>query len=190
MAALNYGVFVRPKHENKASGDAYLVQEGADAVLFGLVDGLGSGEEAARAAQAAVTCVKQHYALPLLEILQHCHRALKTTRGVVLGLLRVEMEAGQVRYVGVGNVGIHTLTQEPFHPISYNGIVGYRLPRVHEFVGSYHPGDTFVLYSDGIDSRFHSDEALLRRERDPQRLAETIARRYGKDDDICVLVVR
>jgi len=47
-----------------------------------------------------------------------------------------------------------------------------------------------VLYSDGIDNRFHSDETLLRLEYDPQRLAEAIAKRYGKDDDICVLVAR
>mgnify|MGYP000207691011 CR=1 FL=1 len=187
---MNYGVFSRPKRGNELSGDAYLVVEGTDAVLFGLVDGLGSGQEAARAAQIAMDCARQHHALPLLEILQHCHGALRSTRGVVMGLLRVELVASQVRYVGVGNIGICTLAQVPFHPISYNGIVGYRLPRVHEFVGPYHPGDTFVLYSDGIDSRFHSDEALLRRERDPQHLAEAIARQYGKDDDICVLVVK
>ncbi len=116
--------------------------------------------------------------------------ALRTTRGAVIGLLRVNLAEGSMRYAGVGNTGIRVQTQAEFHPISYNGIVGYRLPRVHEFVGQYHPGDTFVLYSDGIDSRFHSDESLLHREQDPQALAEAIARRYGKDDDICVLVAR
>jgi serine/threonine protein phosphatase PrpC len=187
---MNYGVFSRAKHERSVSGDAYTVQEDGNMVLLGLVDGLGSGEEAARAARIAVANVEENRSLPLLEILQQCHLALRATRGVVLGLLRVDLEAGKVRYVGVGNIGIRIVSHEPFRPISYNGIVGYRLPRVHEFVGNYHLDDTFVLYSDGIDSRFHSDEVLLQRERDLESLAVAIAQRYGKDDDICVLVAR
>jgi serine phosphatase RsbU (regulator of sigma subunit) len=108
-----------------------------------------------------------------------------------MGLLRVEPAQGEMRYVGVGNIGSYILSQEPFHPISYNGIVGYRLPRVHEFVGVYHPGDILVLYTDGVELRFHGDSSLLRRVKDPQRLAEAIARQYGKDnDDVCVLVAR
>lgn len=187
---MKYGVFSRPKEGREISGDAYLVLEGKDFSLFALVDGLGSGEEAAQAAYRAVECIRENRERPLLEILRTCHSALHNTRGVVVGLLRVEERDGRVRYAGVGNIGICVLSEEPFHPISYNGIVGYRLPRVHEFVGRYRPGDTFILYSDGIDSRFHSDEALLDVERDPQRLAEAIAKRYGRDDDLCVLVVR
>jgi negative regulator of sigma-B (phosphoserine phosphatase) len=187
---MKYGVFSRPKHEGGVSGDACTVQEGEGSILLGLVDGLGSGEEAAKAARVAVACIQEHRSRPLLELLEECHASLRMTRGVVLGLLRIDLAAGQVRYVGVGNIGLCSMAREPFHPISYNGIVGYRLPRVHEFVGSYHRGDTFVLYSDGIDSRFHSDELLLQQEHDPQRLAEAIAGRYGKNDDVCVLVAR
>ncbi len=187
---MKYGVVSRPKENREISGDAYLVLEEKGFALFALVDGLGSGEEAAHAARKAVECVRENRERPLLEILRACHTALHNTRGVVVGLLRVEEEAGQVRYAGVGYIGICVLSEEPFHPISYNGIVGYRLPRVHEFVGRYHPGDTFILYSDGIDSRFHSDEALLGTERDPQRLAEAIAEHYSRNDDLCILVVR
>ncbi len=187
---MKYGVFSRPKQDRTISGDAHIVLEEQDFTLLGLVDGLGSGQEAARAAYIAVASVEEYRLLGLIEILRKCHDALRNTRGVVMGLLRIDLAANQVRYAGVGNIGFRCLAEEPFHPISYNGIVGYRLPRVHEFVGTYHPGDLFVLYSDGIDGRFHTDVALLKRERQPQRLAEAIARRYGKDDDICVLVAR
>ncbi len=188
---MRYGVFSRPKRKNGISGDAYTVLEEIDYILLALVDGLGSGEEAARAAQSAVECIRRVHAQPLLEILKECHRVLHNTRGAVMGLLRVEPFLGRVRYAGVGNVGIYTRTQESFHPISYNGIVGYRLPQVREFVGSYHPGDVYILYSDGVDSRFHNDAALLYLDDDPSLLAESIARRYGKaDDDVCVLVAR
>jgi negative regulator of sigma-B (phosphoserine phosphatase) len=187
---MNYGVYSRAKHERGISGDACTVQQAGSNILLALVDGLGSGEEAAKAARIAIATIEKDSALPLTELLQHCHLALRATRGVVMGLLRVDKESGNLRYAGVGNIGVRALTQEPFHPISYNGIVGYRLPRVHEFVGKYSEGDLLVLYSDGIDSRFHSDEMLLYREQDLEALAEAIAMRYGKDDDICVLVAR
>jgi serine/threonine protein phosphatase PrpC len=188
---MKYGVFSRPKKKRDVSGDAYAIQEGEGYTLLALVDGLGSGQEAAKAAQLAVACIEESHEEPLKEILKKCHRALRNTRGAVMGILRVERTLGKVRYVGVGNIGIYVRAEEHFHPISYNGIVGYRLPRVHEFVGKYHLGDAFILYSDGVDSRFHSDSALLYLEDDPSLLAESIARRYGKDnDDICVLVAR
>ncbi len=186
---ITYGVYTKAKHERSVSGDGHLFESWDRLVLMSLVDGLGSGEEAAKAKDLALQCVKDHRELGLLEILQRCHNTLRSTRGVVIGLLRVDLAISQIRYAGVGNIGVRVVGKEPFHPISYNGIVGYRLPRVHEFVGSYHQGDTMVLCSDGIDSRFHSDEGLLR-QAGPKEVAEAIARRYGRDDDICVLVAR
>lgn len=188
---MRVGVFLRPKHERQVSGDAYVIHEQDQVSLYGLIDGLGSGEEAAKAAQIAVSCVKRYHDNSLIEILHQCHRALRNSRGVVMGLLRVQYSSGKTCYAGVGNVGILVISEHSFRPISYNGIVGYRLPHVREFLGSYSPGDTFILYSDGVDSRFHSDEALLFQETDPQRLAEAIGAQYGKDsDDVCVLVAR
>lgn len=188
---MNYAVFSRPKHKGSVSGDAYTIQKGPDFYLFALVDGLGSGEEAARASGAAVACIQENYDLSLIDLLRRCHQALRNTRGAVLGFLRVAPEMEEVRYVGVGNIGFYALSQQRFQPISYNGIVGYRLPRVHEFVGQYTPGDTFVLYSDGIDGRFHSDSTVFNQGNDLKQLADSLARHYGKDDDdVCVLVVR
>lgn len=188
---MNYGLFSRPKKQKEVSGDAYIVQEWESYVLLALADGLGSGKQAAKAAKLAVTCVQERRADLLIEILRACHRALRETRGAVMSLLRVNLATGKVRYAGVGNVGIYVQSQDEFHPISYNGIVGYRLPRVHEFVGKYHPGDTFILYSDGVDGRFHSDATVQHWQGDLNALAALIAERYGKDnDDVCVLVAR
>lgn len=49
---MRHGIFSRPKKERQISGDACIVQEGEGTILFGLIDGLGSGEEAARAASS------------------------------------------------------------------------------------------------------------------------------------------
>jgi hypothetical protein len=54
----------------------------------------------------------------------------------------------------------------------------------------YTPGDLFALSTDGISRKFHW-EALPSRDKDPQTLAEIIARRFARpDDDVTVLVIR
>lgn len=169
-----------------------MIKEREEAVLICLVDGLGSGEAAAEAAQAAVRCVEMNSTLPLSDIMAECHQALKGTRGAVVALMHISFAESMVTFVGVGNIGIHVRSAVPIKPISKNGIVGYRLPRLREFTYPYTPGDLFVLHTDGISSRFTLDGALWAEEaQDLQTLADAIARIFGKEnDDVTVLVAR
>jgi serine phosphatase RsbU (regulator of sigma subunit) len=55
---------------------------------------------------------------------------------------------------------------------------------------SYNSGDTFVLYSDGISSRFNLD-GKIDMTLPPQTMADAILEQYGKTvDDATVVVVR
>lgn len=195
--ALEYGIVHRPKKGRNISGDAYLIAEDEKGVLIGVIDGLGSGEAAAQASQRAAKFVKENSALSLADITTRCHRALKGTRGVVMMLMRIDFTEGVVAFMGVGNVNAYIQSADSIKPISKNGIVGYRLPRLQEFRYHYNPGDLFILYSDGISSRFVLSAWS---ERDPlcveggqglQALAEKIAQRFGKDnDDITIVIAR
>jgi serine/threonine protein phosphatase PrpC len=189
---MEFGIVHRPKSGRNVSGDAYLIKEEEEATLICLVDGLGSGEAAAEAAQAAIRCVEVGNTLPLGDIMAECHQALRGTRGAVMALLRVSFLESAIAFVGVGNIGIHIRSTAPIKPISRNGIVGYRLPRLQEFTYPYSPGDLFVLHTDGISSRFTLDGALWTKEaKDVQTLANAIARNFGKaNDDVTVLVAR
>ena len=192
MSRMEVGIVHRPKSGRDISGDAYLIKEEEEATLICLVDGLGSGEAAAEAAQAAVRCVEVNSTLPLSGIMTECHQALRGTRGAVVALMHINFAKSTVTFVGVGNVGIHVRSTAPIKPISKNGIVGYRLPRLQKFTYPYAPGDLFVLYTDGISSRFTLDGALWAEEaQDVQALADEIARNFGKEnDDVTVLVAR
>jgi serine phosphatase RsbU (regulator of sigma subunit) len=190
MAKLKYGVYNRAKAGYAVSGDAYFVKEYPDGILACLVDGLGSGEPAAEAAQATIRCVADHHQDPLVQIVTGCHEAIRNTRGVVMALVRINTLERKLSFVGVGNIGFRAWSAESVQPISSAGIVGSRLPTLREFSFVYTPGDLIILYSDGVSRRFTLDGIVERMAPlPPQRLAEAIADDYAKRDDDVTLVV-
>lgn len=189
--SVSWGAVVRPKQGQSVSGDIYLVESFTpNGLQTAVIDGLGGGEEAAKAAHGAAQVIRANPAQDPVELVRRSHVALHGTRGAVLALLTFNLTARSVSFVGVGNIGIHAYSALPIKPISKNGIVGHNLPHLLKLAYSYNSGDTFVLYSDGISSRFalgsNLDLSL-----DPQRLAEVILQQHGKhSDDATVLVVR
>lgn len=185
-----WGVATRPKEGQSISGDTYVLVEREQHTLVSVIDGLGGGEEAARAATLAAAVLNNNPDHPLTVLLQLGHTALHGTRGAVIGVLRLNHQSHTLAYIGVGNIGVYVSSQQPIKPISKNGILGYRLPTLLQLDYSYNSGDTFVLYSDGISSQFLAERSLDFGG-DPQHLADTILTRYGKlNDDATVVVVR
>jgi phosphoserine phosphatase RsbX len=186
-----WGAVCRAKQNQSVSGDIYVVQEhGEGLVLAAIVDGLGGGEEAARAARAAVQVINEHTDWPLKDLMHRSHAALHSTRGAVIGLLRLDQKSYKASYVGVGNIGMQVYSRQMIKPISKNGILGFRLPTLLELHYIYDPGDIFVLYSDGVSSRFALDGQIDIRQ-PPQRIADQILAAYGKHiDDATVVVIK
>jgi phosphoserine phosphatase RsbX len=188
MIGATWGAVCRPKQGQTISGDTYLLHATADALLVAVIDGLGGGAEAAVASTGAASSIRAHPARPLQDIIQSAHHAIQGTRGAVIGLLRLTWATQQLAFIGVGNVGIHAYSRQPVKPISKGGILGYRLPPLLEQHHMFHPGDCFVLYTDGISSRLTLDRRL-NVGLGPQSLADTVLQRYGKPTDDATVVV-
>ena len=188
---VTWGAVCRAKQGQSISGDTYLVQEyDEERVLIAVIDGLGGGEEAARAAHAAQLAIQQYVGWPLQELIKRCHVALHSTRGAVMALLQLEQKIRKASYVGVGNIGVQVYSRQPIRPISKNGIIGYRIPTLLELSYIYDPGDIFVLYSDGVSSHFANDNKINIK-LPAQDLAGQILETYGKQtDDATVVVIR
>lgn len=188
---VSWGAVVRPKRGQTVSGDIYVVEAFEPAGLqVCVIDGLGGGVEAARAAEGAAAVVRANPAGDPAMLMQRAHTAIHGTRGAVMALLTFNLRLRSVSYVGVGNIGAQVYSALPIKPISKNGIIGYRLPHLLKLAYSYNFGDTFVLYSDGVSSRFGLD-ASINPALEPQSLAERILHHHGKDtDDATVVVVR
>jgi negative regulator of sigma-B (phosphoserine phosphatase) len=189
--SITWGAVCRAKQGQSISGDVYVVQEYAeDQALISIIDGLGGGAEAERAARLAAQLLERYPDLPLQELVRRSHAALHSTRGAVIGLLRLEQASSQATYVGIGNIGVQVYSRQPIKPISKNGILGFRMPSLLELRYVYDPGDIFVLYSDGVSSSFAQDNKIDIKQ-PPQRMAEQILATYGKHtDDATVVAVK
>jgi phosphoserine phosphatase RsbX len=188
---ITWGAVCRAKQGQSVSGDVYVVREYAEGhVLISVIDGLGGGSEAERAARLAAQTLEQYPDFPLQDLIRRSHSALHSSRGAVIGLLRLELASSQASYVGVGNIGVQVYSRQPIKPISKNGILGFRLPTLLELRYVYDPGDIFVLYSDGVSSNFAQDNKIDIKQ-PPQRMAEQILAAYGKHtDDATVVAIK
>ncbi len=187
---MDLGIATRPKAGESINGDAYFVGEYDSKVLVGVIDGVGHGEEAHRATLRAISFLESHRQRDLETLIQGCHRELRGTRGIVISLALMNKGNGMLSHAGIGNIESRIITRNNrmLHLISMNGIIGYNLRKVKEFQYSYHPGDTMVMFSDGISSRF--DIAEFFPLADLQTVAKRILDKYSKDDDATVLLAR
>src|SRR5438128_10313730 len=84
-ALIEWGVASLALPGEAEAGDRHLVKPVGTSVLVAVVDGLGHGAEAASAAQAAVAALERHGSESLVGLGERCQRALKGTRGGVVG---------------------------------------------------------------------------------------------------------
>lgn len=191
---LEYYVKARPMEGMQQSGDAFYVAESEGGVLVCVLDGLGHGSEAAKAAGVAKGLIEQHVNEPLIELVRHCHEGLRHTRGVVASFVRFDPTDDTVSWVGVGNV--ETLIY--FHDTESGrkrevlnlrgGVIGYTLPPLHFSSVAVHAGDLLVMATDGISGAFIDGIDL---HAPLPAMADKIVEEYGKtSDDVLVLAAR
>jgi phosphoserine phosphatase RsbX len=201
-AVLERGVAAATLTGELRSGDLAVLEAFEGGALVAVIDGLGHGGEAADASAAAAVVLREHRAEPPDALVRRCHQALRRTRGAVMTLARLELEAGAARltWTGVGNVEGRLLraVPDPAHPpgraesaFIHSGVVGYALPRVRLSSSRLAPGDLLVFATDGVRSGFLDDLAAGPAEPSVQALADRLLARYARGtDDALVVAVR
>lgn len=176
------------------SGDLCLIKRVGKGTLVAVVDGLGHGQEAACAAQAAVGALDQYAREPLIELVRRCHDAMAGLRGVVLGLAYLDPHAATMTWLGVGNVGGMLLRADLGNRpsritlVPSAGFIGAEQTRPTSRSVPLALGDTVVLFSDGVRDGFAESLVLSN---SPQEIADFVITRHVKgNDDALVLVAR
>jgi hypothetical protein len=191
---LEYGVanFILPGQTE--SGDQHVVCCSETGLLVAAIDGIGHGEEAANAAKAATSILRNGAQEPVISLVESCHESLKTTRGAVLSLAHIDPIHGMMTWLGVGNVqgvllraGLNAGSAKE-RLLLRGGVVGDQLPALQAAVLPISNGDTIIFATDGVRSEFAENLSPLE---SPQRAAERILKRYQSGtDDALVLVTR
>ncbi len=187
---LEYGVVSTPYLGSTFNGDSFVIREFNQQTLIAVIDGLGHGEAAYDPSQMAAGYVQDNYEASLTSIIKGCHSILHQTRGVVMGLIKIDLNQDKLSFAGVGNISIKVQGHPQPRLISDTGIVGHNIRCIHENQIPYHKGDAIFIYSDGISDRFTPHDFKIEG-RGIQELAELVVREYGKDnDDTTIIVVR
>lgn len=168
------------------SGDAVWFAGEKGELRLAVIDGLGHGPKAARAAQLAVETVEGAAWDDLMGLMRTCDQALRGSRGAAVSLLRVG-PTGRGEHCAVGNIEVrgerrHGLLPRP-------GIVGQRPKRIFVDRFELRAGELLVAYSDGVSHRL---ELETLREGPIEAAALGVVDSWGKDHDdaTCVIIRR
>ncbi|WP_433797368.1 SpoIIE family protein phosphatase [Actinoplanes sp. CA-252034] len=183
----------RPLSGETSCGDAFAFREidGRRQVL--LSDGLGHGGLAAAASHEAVRVFHRAAAVPPAQLVEVLHRALGHTRGAALAVAEADLEAGVVRYAGLGNISGTVLAPDGGRRgmVSMPGIVGHQRRQVREYDYPLAPGAILVMHTDGLVDRWKLTDYPGLITRTPEVIAATLLRDAGtRRDDAGVLVAR
>lgn len=193
---MEWAIAGRPLPGERVCGDQPIALEiDGDAALFGVVDGLGHGPAAAVAATRAVDALERARGERIELLVQLCHRALGSTRGVAMTLARVDFAGSTLTWTGVGNVAANLVAKEVTGTRIRStarltaGIVGYRISEMTPAqLVPIRAGDLIVIATDGIaaDHLRHVDFAAP-----ATMIADELVSSYAREtDDAMVLVAR
>jgi len=191
-AALERGEAGAPLAGESRSGDLAVFAPYDGGALVATIDGLGHGDAAADAAEAAAVQFRAHPGDPPDLLLKRCHDSLRSTRGVVATLAWFDLAAGELTWTGVGNVEGRLVRagrqgDATDSPTLFGGVLGWSLPAVRLVRTPLRRGDCVVMATDGVAADFGSSlQPGVPAPEQAQRVLESHAR--GSDDALVVAV--
>jgi anti-sigma regulatory factor (Ser/Thr protein kinase) len=191
QADLRLGVIQRSLHDDPACGDAWQVTFAGEGISALVVDGLGHGEEAEKAARAGCRAFADGPFGRPEHVLDDMHQAMNGTRGGAVAIAQFDYDSGQLRFVGIGNIGASLISPGKSRGLaSHPGIVGGQFRRAQTFTFDEASEQLLILYSDGLQSRWNMADYPGLIHLHPALIASVLYRDFNRRrDDITVLVI-
>ena len=189
--AVTVSGLVRPLRGQEHSGDAiaHRTYEGGDVVM--VADGLGHGPLAAEASERAAEVFHATDLTAPGELVGLMHRALSSTRGAAVAVVRLDRATRMLTHAGVGNISGRLVGERRSRSlVSQPGIVGHNLPKVRETPFDASEGRVVVLHSDGLTEKWDLAQLPGVVDQGPAVLAATLMRDAGvRQDDASIAVL-
>jgi hypothetical protein len=190
--AAEIGGVCLPKPGEVACGDAWAVAaDGADCTLL-LIDGLGHGPDAARAARTGTEVLAKHPAAGPSELLRLAHLAMSSTRGGAAGAARFSTLHPQGVFAGVGNIAARLESASGQRQlVSHNGTLGHTLRKLQEFTFDFPAQAVLILHSDGLSGHWTLADYPGLMAKHPGLIAGVLYRDHDRGrDDVTVVVIK
>ncbi|MHC5023936.1 MAG: ATP-binding SpoIIE family protein phosphatase [Planctomycetota bacterium] len=181
---------IRPCRGELVSGDEVYVERRDDHLVVALIDALGHGPSASRAARLAKTVLRESRKASVMTLMQALHEALAATVGAAASICEIDLATRTGQYCAVGNTVGRILGKRDLRLHATAGVLGSNLrpPRQDRF--HLEPGELLVMYSDGISDRFVMNDYPQIGYQHARTIVASLLARFGKphDDASCVVV--
>ena len=191
VADRRIGISQHSLGNDPACGDVWHLAFDGPRISALVIDGLGHGEEAERAARAGEKAFAQSpFSSPVL-LLEDVHQAMIGTRGGALAIAQFDYAADALKFVGIGNIGAFLIAPDKARGLaSHPGIVGGQYRKAQPFDYAQVNGQLLVMYSDGLQSRWNLQDYPGLVHHHPAVIAAILHRDFCRGrDDVTVLVI-
>ncbi|UOQ44341.1 SpoIIE family protein phosphatase [Halobacillus salinarum] len=184
-------VYQEPKKGNYYCGDSYYYNETEDAFICALADGLGSGELASESSKAVMEVMEEYPNLEVEALVRKCNESLTGKRGVVLGVLRIDLNTKTYSYSSIGNIGVIIVNKDGTRTrnIPLAGYLAGFPRKLKVSRGVVHSGMIFLMFSDGVNERNLSVRDTITQ--DINKITQRYKDLYGgtRDDDTTLIAM-
>lgn len=190
-ADLRIGISQHSLHDDPACGDIWHLAFDGPRISVLVIDGLGHGEDAERAARAGEQAFAlAPFAAPVLA-LEDIHQAMTGTRGGALAIAQIDTAGDTLTFIGIGNIGATLIAADKSRGLaSHPGIVGGQYRKAQPFDYAQVNGQLLIMYSDGLQSRWNLQDYPGLVHRHPAVIAAVLHRDFCRGrDDVTVLVI-
>ena len=187
---LECGAAARACRRAAENGDAIVIQQWQNEALVGVIDGVGHGTFAQRAARAARKYVEEHFDQPLANLFRGVGHTCRATRGVVMALARFDLVRQTVTLASIGNVESRLVGgQGPVHWVSRRGILGFQSPEPLVTERPWTAEHLLIMHSDGLEGRWKWEQFAELAQEPAALIARHLLLKLGKNEDDATVVV-
>lgn len=151
---LTFGLCTRPCAGEFENGDRGVVVRREKVVLAMVVDGLGHGPKAAKAARMAVDLLETTREREPAIIMGAVNEALRGTVGAAASIISFDFLAGSISYCGVGNVATRVTGGVETRLVGIDGVLGSLKRTLRIERASLVAGGMVLMTSDGVSLGF------------------------------------
>lgn len=166
-------------------GDAVSYKTLKQGFMVLVCDGLGHGQNAAEAAEAAINFFDNNHYEDLSFFLREIHTNVRKTRGLVATIVHADTVRRKWRVCGVGNISTRIYTGLSHKAYTaYNGIIGHNIPRTIN-VSEYdmEPHQLLLMCSDGLRTRWTLSDWQGLLQSKPECIAGTLYKDLNRGND-------